>query len=81
MPRKAFSSDVEISSLELWVLDHEIMQEVVEVISDSIFTPAQLPEAIDKAEAGAQGLVYVHNIGVVIPGEFVVLQLEWILNV
>ena len=81
MPCKAFSSDVEVPSLELWVLDHEIVQKVVEIISDSVFTPSQLPETINKAEAGAHGLVNVHDIGVVVPRELVVLQLERILNV
>ena len=81
MPRKAFSSDVQVPPLELWVLDHKIVQEVVEIISDGVFTPAQLPETIDKAEAGAHGLINVHDIGVVVPGELVVLQLERILNV
>ena len=81
MSGKTFSSYVEVPSLELRVLDHEIVQEVVEIISDSILTPAQLPETIDKTKASAHGLVNVHDIGVVVPGELVVLQLEWILNV
>ena len=81
MPRKTFSREVEVPSLELWVLDHKIVQEVVEIISDGVFTPAQLPETIDKTESSAHGLVNIHDIGVVVPGELVVLQLEWILNV
>ena len=37
----AFASEVDFSALVLWVLRHEVVQEVVEVLCNGIFRPAQ----------------------------------------
>ena len=77
----ALSSDVNVTALELGILNHEVVQEVVEVIRDSVFTPAQLSKALDEAEACSERLINIHDIGIVIPRELVVLKLERIHNV
>ena len=77
----ALSSDVDVSALELGILDHEVVQKVVEVVPDGVLAPSQLPQTVDETKACADGLIDVHDVCVVVPREFIVLQLEWIFDV
>ena len=79
--RIAFSRQVDLAPLKLWVLCHEVVEEIIEILCDSIFSPAKRSELIDKAEASAEWLVDVHDICNVVPTLLIALESERLLGV
>ena len=76
MASVALTGNVDLTPLELWILNHEVVQEDDEIICDRVLRPAKRSKVFHETEACPDGLVHVHHISVVVPRVGIVFELE-----
>ena len=77
----ALARNVNLATLVLRVFCHEVVQEVIEVLSNGTLGPAKRAKTVDEAEASSKRLVNVHHVSIVVPRVLVVFKLKGLLCV
>jgi hypothetical protein len=67
------TSDIEIFSLELWVLLEELNQELGHVVTNLIFVSNEM-EWVSMGETGSNWLIDVDQVGILVPGVWIRLE-------
>lgn len=78
---EALTGDDNLTTAEFRVLNHEIVEEDVEIFRQLRLCEPERSDAVYEAEAGAEGLVNVHHVCFRIPRKVVLFQHEWVLDV
>lgn len=72
--------EIEVSTLELWILLKEPVNELLEVVSNLLFISFVVEDAGALAEPSAHGLVDKEEVGDIVPGVLVFLESQILLD-